>query len=157
MELCCACVQGKMITWPSIWKLPQELPPMLERLHGDICGPINPISGPFRYFLVLINVSNKQSHILLLSIRNMVFANLISMLIHFRTHFLDYLIKTLHIDNAKEFTSKSFEDYCIATGIKLTYCIPYEHVQNGLAESFIKCIQLITRPLLLHANLHASM
>lgn len=157
IELCRACVQGKMITRPSIWKLPQELPPMLERLHGDICGPINPILGPFRYFLVLVDTSGKQSHISLLSTRNMVFANLISMLIRFRAHFPDYPIKTLYMDNAKEFASKSFEDYCTATGIELTYCVPYEHAQNGLAESFIKHIQLIMRPLLLHANLPSSM
>lgn len=93
MELCRAYVQGKMITRPSIWKLPQELPPMLERLHGDICGPINPISRPFRYFLVLVDASSKQSHVSLLSTQNMVFANLISMLIFFKYIFLIILSK----------------------------------------------------------------
>lgn len=87
----------------------------------------------------------------------MVFANLISMLIRFLGHFPDYPIKKLCINNTKEFASKSFEGYCTITGIELTYCVPYEHAQNGLAESFIKRIQLITRPLLLHANLRASM
>jgi hypothetical protein len=61
------------------------------------------------------------------------------------------------MDNAQEFRSKSIEDYCTATGIDLTYFVLHEHVQNGLAESFIKMIQLITRPLLLHANLSAFM
>ena len=42
-------------------------------------------------------------------------------------------------------------------GITLTYSVPYEHSQNGLAEAFIKKIQLITRPLLLHANLPSEL
>ena len=39
---CEACIQGKYIRKPSKWTLPTELPPPLYRLHGDICGPINP-------------------------------------------------------------------------------------------------------------------
>jgi hypothetical protein len=31
----------------------------LEMIQGDICGPIQPISGPFRYFMVLIDVSTR--------------------------------------------------------------------------------------------------
>ena len=41
----------------------------------------------------------------------------------------------------------------MATGIELTYFVPYEHSQNGLAEAFIKKIQLISRPMLIQANL----
>ena len=60
------------------------------------------------------------------------------MLICFKAHFPDYPIKTLRMDNAQEFRSKSFEDYCTTTRIELTYSVPYEHAQNGLVESFIK-------------------
>jgi hypothetical protein len=69
MVLCQACVQGKLIAKPSLWKLPTEFPPMLPRIYGDICGPINPMFEPFKYFLVLVDASGKQSHISLLSIR----------------------------------------------------------------------------------------
>lgn len=60
------------------------------------------------------------------------------------------------MDNALEFWSHVFEDYCTATGITLTYFAPYEHSQNDLAKAFIKKLQLITRPLLLHAHLPDS-
>ena len=60
------------------------------------------------------------------------------------------------MDNAQEFKSQQFEDYCTATGISLTYAVPYEHSQNGLAEAFIKKIQMICRPLLIHAKLPSS-
>ena len=87
----------------------------------------------------------------------MAFPKVLAMLIKFRNHFPDKPIKTLRMDNAREFRSHAFEDYCTATGIELTYTVPYEHSQNGLAEVFVKKIQLITCLLLLHANLPASM
>jgi hypothetical protein len=46
---CIACIQGKFSKKPSMWQLPSELPPPLYRIHGDICGPINPPSGAFKY------------------------------------------------------------------------------------------------------------
>jgi hypothetical protein len=44
---CVACIQGKYTKKPSRWTFPTELPPPLYRLHGDVCGPINPPSGTF--------------------------------------------------------------------------------------------------------------
>ena len=151
--MCTACAQGKMINQPSRWKLPTELSPQLHRLHGDICGPIAPPSGPFRYFMVLVDAAGIQFEVSLLSTRNIVFSKLLAMLIKFRTHYLNYPVKTLRMDNVGEFKSQHFEDYCMATGIEFTYSVPYEHSQNGLAEAFIKKIQLISRPLLIQANL----
>lgn len=56
-----------------------------------------------------------------------------------------------------EFHSQTFEDYCVATRITLTYSSPYEHFHNDLGEAFIKKIQLVTHPLLLHVHLPLSM
>jgi hypothetical protein len=41
----------------------------------------------------------------------------------------------------------------MAQGIKVQHSMPYVHTQNGLAESLIKRIKLITRPLLHNCNL----
>jgi len=83
--------------------------------------------------LVLVGASSKQLHILLLLMRNLDFANLLLMLIRFKAHFHDYPIKTLCMDNAQEVLSRSFEDYCTAMGIDLTYLVLYKHAPNGLA------------------------
>ena len=154
---CVACIQGIYIKKPSIWKLPIELPPPLYRLHGDICGPINPPSRTFRYYLVLVDASGSHFEVVLLPTRNLVFPRLLAILLLYRNHFPDNPIKYLRMDNAQEFRSHAFDDYCVATGISLTYSVPYEHGQNGLAEAFIKKIQLIARPLLLHANLPSNL
>ena len=49
---CMACSQGKLLIRPSPTKVRVESPTFLERIHGDICGPINPPNGPFKYFMV---------------------------------------------------------------------------------------------------------
>ena len=157
MEECAACIQGKLIRQPSRWKLPTEMPNALYRLQGDICGPISPQSGQFKYFFVLVDASGKHAEVSLLTTRNMVFPKTLAMILRFRNHFPDNQICFLRMDNALEFKSHAFEDFCTATGIVLTYSVPYEHSQNGLAEAYIKKIQLIVRPLLFHANLASTL
>ena len=55
---CEACSLGKLITKHSPGKIQTESPAFLERIQGDVCGPIHPPSGPFRYFMVLIDASS---------------------------------------------------------------------------------------------------
>ena len=40
---------------PSHSKVGFESLSFLQRIQGDICGPIHPPSGPFRYFMVLVD------------------------------------------------------------------------------------------------------
>ena len=68
-----ACSQGKLIIRPSPAKIGIESPIFLKRIHDDIYGPIKPSSGPFKYFMVLIDASTRWSHICLLSTRNLAF------------------------------------------------------------------------------------
>lgn len=153
---CMACSQGKLITKPAPSKTVFKIPAFLERIHGDICGPIDPPSGPFRFFLVLIDASSKWSNVSLLSTRNLAFPRILSHILKLKAQFPENPIKILRMDNAGEFTSKTFEDFCIASGIDTQYPVPYVHFQNGIAESFIKRLQLIARPLLMHSNLPTS-
>ena len=163
---CAACCQGKLITRPSPMKVNIESPQFLERMHGDIGGPIHPSSGSFSYFMVLIDVSSRWSHVCLLSSRNLACAKLLAQIIRLRAQFPDYPIKTIRLDNAGEFTSQAFDAYCVSVGIKVEHPVAHVHTQNGLAESFIKRLQLIARPLLMkselpttvwgHAILHAT-
>ena len=78
---CVACSQDKLIIKPSFTKVEYESPAFLERIQGDICGPIPPPSGPFRYFIVLIDASSCWSHICLFSTRNVSFTRLLAQII----------------------------------------------------------------------------
>ena len=153
---CAACSQGKLIIRPSPAKIGIEFPIFPEHIHSDICGPIQPSSGPFKYFMVLIDASTRWSHVCLLSTRNLAFARLLAQLIRLRAQFPDNPIKTITLDNAGEFTSQVFNDYCIAIGITIEHPVAHVHAQNSLAESFIKRIQLIARPLLMRAKIPIS-
>ena len=57
--VCTSCAKGKLILRPSHLKIQAEPLQFLERIQGDICGLIQPLSGPFRYFMVLIDASTR--------------------------------------------------------------------------------------------------
>ena len=156
-ELSCeACSQDKLIVILSINKIMSESPVFLERIHGDICVPIHPPCGPFRYFMVLIDSSTRWSHVCLLSTRNVAFARLLAQIIKLRAHFSDYPIKTIRLDNVGEITSQTFNNFCMSIRIKVEHSVAHVHTQNGLAESLIKRLQLIARPLLMKTKLPTS-
>ena len=119
----------------------------LERIHEDICGPIHPPCGLFRYFMVLVDASTRWSHVCFLSTRNVVFARLLAQMTKLRAQFLD---------NVGEFTSQTLNDYCMSIGINIEHHVAHIHTQNGLAESLIKPLQLIARPLLMKTKLPTS-
>ena len=106
--------------------------------------------------MVLVDASCRWSHVCLLSTRNVAFARLLAQIIKLRAHFLEHSIKSIRMDNAGEFTSKSFDAYCASLGIEVEHPVPHVHTHNGLAESMIKCVQIIARTLLLRTKLGSS-
>ena len=160
------CFQCKLTIRLAFTKIMSESPTFLERIQVDICGPIHPLSGPFRYFMVLIDASTRWSHVCLLSTRNVAFARLLAKIIRLRTQFPDHPIKTIHLDNAGEFSSQAFLNYYMSLSIDVQYPIARVHTHNGLVEYFIQRLQLIARSLLLktklplfawgHAIIHAA-
>jgi hypothetical protein len=112
--------------------------------------------GPFRYFMVLVDVSTRWSHMCLPSTRNHAFAKFMMQVIRLIANYPEYRIKSIHMDNVAEFSFRAFSDYRMAQGIKVQHSIPYVHTQNSLTESLIKRIKLITKPLLQNCNLPTS-
>ena len=49
----------ELIIRPSLANVGIKSPTFFQQTHGVICGPINPPSGLFKYFMVLIDASNK--------------------------------------------------------------------------------------------------
>ena len=106
--------------------------------------------------MTLIDASTRWSHVCLLSTQNVAFSRLLAQIIRLKAQFPDHPIKTIRLNNAGEFSSQAFLDYCMSIGIDVQYLIVHVHTQNGLAESFIKRLQLIIRPLLLNTKLPLS-
>jgi hypothetical protein len=68
--VCTSCAIEKLILRLSLLKIHAEPLRFLERIQGDICGPIQPLCGPFKCFMILIDASTRWSHVCLLSTRN---------------------------------------------------------------------------------------
>ena len=90
--------------------------------------------------MILIYASTRWSHVCLLSTRNVAFARLLAQIIRLRAQFPDYPIKTIHLDNAGEFTSQKFIDNCMSVEINIEHPVAHTHAQNRLVKSFIKCL-----------------
>ena len=106
--------------------------------------------------MVLIDASTKWSHVCLLSTRNVPFARFLALIIRLRAQFPNYSIRKICLDNAGEFTSQAFDNYCMSIEIDVEHHVAHAHTQNGLAKSLIKRLQIITRPLLMKSKLPAS-
>lgn len=116
--------------------------------------------------MVLIDVSFRWSRVCILSTFNLAFEKLLAQIIWLRAHWPNNQIKFIRLDNAAEFSSQSFNDYCLEIRIKVEHTITHVHTQNGLTLSLIKHLQLIERSLLMktrlstficgHAILHAA-
>jgi hypothetical protein len=70
-----------------------------------------------------------------------------------RVQFLNYSIKSIYLDNVREYSSRAFNTYCISIGIIIKHSITY---RECLIEPFIKMLQLIVKSLLMRTNLTAS-
>ena len=106
--------------------------------------------------MVIIDAPTRWLHVCLLSSRNQAFARLLAQIIRLRAHFQDFSLKTIRLENAGEFTSQAINDYCMSMGVSVDHSVAHVHTQNGLAESFIKRIQLIARSLLMRSRLPVS-
>jgi hypothetical protein len=88
-----------------------------------------------------------------MSTRNHAFTKFTTQVIRLKMNYPKYRIKNIRMDNAAKFSSRAFNDYCMAQEIKVQHFVPYVHTKNGLAESLIKRIKLISKPLLHGCNL----
>ncbi|KAM1104721.1 hypothetical protein ACFX19_013259 [Malus domestica] len=100
--------------------------------------------------MVLVDASTHWSHVCLLSTRNVAFSKLLAQVIKLKAHHPDYPIKSIRLDNAGEFTSKTFDDYCMSVGVEVEHPVPHVHTQNDM---FIKRLQMIVRSLVIRIKL----
>jgi hypothetical protein len=101
--ICTACATEKLILRPSPPKIHTEPLKFGERIQGDICGLIQPISGSFRYFMVLIDASTRWSHVCLLLTQNHAFAKIMAQVISLKASFSENQIQSIRLDNATKF------------------------------------------------------
>ena len=57
---------------------------------------------------------------------------LLAQIIRLRAHFPDNQIKSIRLDNAAEFSSQSFNDYCLAIGIRVEHFVAHVHTRRAI-------------------------
>jgi hypothetical protein len=82
--MCTAYATGKLILRSSPLKIHTESIKFLKKIQGDICGLIQPLCGPFMYFMVLIDASTRWSHVCLLLSHNHIFAKFMTQVIRLK-------------------------------------------------------------------------
>jgi hypothetical protein len=88
--VCTSCAIVKLILRPSSLKIHVEPLRFLECIQEDICGPIQPLCGPFRYFMILIDTSTRWSHVYLLSTCNHDFTKFMTQVIRLKVSYPEY-------------------------------------------------------------------
>ena len=90
----------------------------MESIHTDLCGPMGTkgLDGEL-YFMLMIYYYTRMTTVSLLKKKSEAFEcfKIYNELVENET---DFKIKCLRSDNAREFTSKVFQNYCYENGIK---------------------------------------
>jgi transposase InsO family protein len=97
----------------------------LELVHGDLCGPISPVTlGGRRYFLLLVDDATRYMWVALLTTKDAV-AGAVKHLQALAEKKSGRKLRALRTDNGREFIVTKFAAYCTEEGIKRHYSAPY--------------------------------
>jgi transposase InsO family protein len=121
---------------------------VLELVHSDLCGPINPSSnGGKRYFITFIDDCSRKTWVYFLQNKSEAFNAFKS----FKTHVeneVERTIKILRTDRGGEYCSKEFQDFCDKHGIQRHLTATYTPHQNGISERKNRTIMNMVRCML---------
>lgn len=106
-------------------KLQEENNEFQERIQGDIYGPIHPSYGP--YLHILFGVDRCINLLVRCDLikRNVAYAKLLAEIMLLRAQFEDCPIRKIKLDNVREFTSRTFNDYCMSIGIDVEHLVAH--------------------------------
>lgn len=132
LGLCENCIEGKQCKLPFGSRT--KATRVLEIIHTDVCGPLNPISydgskyfvtfmDEFTHFVMVYCIKSKDE--VLCKFKD--YVNLVHNKFNVRVH-------KLRCDNGGEFSSHEFKQFCSSEGIVLDYTTVYTPEQNGKSE-----------------------
>jgi hypothetical protein len=102
-------------------------------IHTNLAGLMPPTISRYKYVQSFINGRTRLNYIYLLKKKSDAGGELRDFIVKFeREHVC--LVKSVHADNAAEFTGGDFNSCLREQGIKFTSSAPYSPESNGLAE-----------------------
>ncbi|KAG7547302.1 Reverse transcriptase RNA-dependent DNA polymerase [Arabidopsis suecica] len=145
---CSDCLVGKQprksIPKKSLWRAKE----VLDLVHSDICGPINPVSNSGKkYVLCFIDDCSKKAWVYFLKEKSEAFIHFKMFKSRVETE-TGKTIKCLRTDRGGEYTSHEFSDYCKEQGIRRQLTTAYTPQQNGIAERKNRTVMNMVRSML---------
>lgn len=121
---------------------------VLELVHSDICGPINPTSnGGKHYFITFIDDYSRKTWTYFLQEKSEAFSVFKSFK-SFVEKQAGYPIKVFRTDRGGEFNSHEFANFCETQGIQRQLTAAYTPQQNGVSERKNRTILNMVRSIL---------
>jgi len=121
---------------------------ILQLIHADICGPINPVSNSKkRYLITFIDDFSRKTWAYFLVEKSEAFATFESYKARVEKE-IGAFIKSLRTDRGGEFTSQEFTNFCDKHGIQRQLTAAYTPQQNGVAEWKNRTIMNMVRNML---------
>jgi transposase InsO family protein len=106
----------------------------LELVHGDLCGPISPVTPRGnKYFLLLVDDLSRYMWIAVIPSKDCAVAAIKDIQAWVEGE-SGLKLKALRTDRRGEFTTTEFADYCTAEGVHHQHTVPYNPQQNDIVE-----------------------
>ena len=106
--------------------------PSYRESKGDICRPIQPTSGSFKCFMVLVDASTCWSHVALWLSLDVAYAKLLAQIIRLPAHYPYHPINSIRLDIAIRVYIEVF--LWLLHGIDIRHLVLYVYTQNGLTD-----------------------
>lgn len=154
--VCDGCLMSKQARKPFPAKANYSATKVLQLVHVDLCGPIQPsTSAGNKYFMLLVDDFSRAMWVFMLKQKD----EALDMFKKFRALVEDgdeKKIRVLRSDRGGEFSSKEFVNYCEQSGITRHYTAPYSPQQNGVVERRNRTVVEMARGLLKEMGLPAE-
>ena len=151
-QSCIICAKANIKQTPFPSRASHRATRILERVHCDICGPLPPCYGAFRYFILFICCHSRYIFVSLMKTREEAPQHFIEFKSLAQT-FSQQTISILRVDNAPELVRGKLEEHCKTSGITYEKTVPDAPNQNGVAERCNLTLASMARALLLDASL----
>jgi transposase InsO family protein len=116
-QLCDSCLAGKQQRSPFPQKALYRATGLLDLVHGDLCGPITPVTpGGKRYFLLLVDDCSRYMWLTLLATKDEA-SDAIKRFMAEVEREAERKVRTLRTDRGGEFTSNELNRYCEQLGV----------------------------------------
>lgn len=152
---CEICLKNKMTNLP-FHNNRRRANDILEIIHTDVCGPLNPTSYKGeRYFVSFIDDYSKIAQVFCIKHKNEVFSCFVEYVKRVQ-NITGKRVKEVRCDNGKEYLNKDFFNFVKQEGIYLKPAPAYTHELNGVAERYNRTIMERARCLLSEAEIDKS-